>query len=113
MLSKYDKEIKPEILNMLKSEIKEALFSKISDMLDSLFNEDIDEWLRLLMIEEPTEDQIEYFENIRKQISKTSKLRNKVTLDNIDDIAKMILQTTELKQELAKLVATLGSSFIK
>ena len=98
---------------MLKSEIKEALFSKIGDMLDALFNEDIDEWLRLLMIEEPTEDQIEYFEGIRNQISKTSKLRSKMTLDNIDDIAKMILQTTELKQELAKLVATLGSSFIK
>lgn len=98
---------------MLKSEIKEALFSKISDMLEALFTDDLDEWLRLLMIEEPREDHIEYFENIRKQIIKTSKLKNKVTLDNIDDIAKVILQTTELKQELAKLVATLGSSFIK
>ena len=92
---------------MLKNEIKEALFSKIGEMLDSLFTDNIDDWLTLLMIENPVQDQIQYFEEVRLLIIKTSKLRHKVTLDNIDDIAKKILQTKELKQELGKLVATL------
>lgn len=75
MLSKYDKDIQPEVLSMLKTEIKDALFSKISDMLDALFSDNLDEWLRLLMIEEPTEIQLQYFEGIRTLILKTSKLK--------------------------------------
>lgn len=109
MISKYEEEIQPDIVTMLKSEIKDALFSKISDMLDSLFTNNLEEWLRLLMIEEPDEEQIQYFDSIRSLILRTSTLKSKITLDHIDDIAKMILQTTELKQELAKLVATLVS----
>ena len=109
MLEKYESKIQPEIVSVLKSEIKDALFSKIGDMLDALFTDNLEEWLRLLMIENPTEDQIQYFDNIRSSVLRTSQLKDKITLDHIDDIAKMILQTTELKQELAKLVATLVS----
>lgn len=111
VVSKYDDEdtIQPEILDMLHNEIKDALFSKISDMLDAIFSDNLDEWLRLLMIDQPKQDQLQYYENIRLLILKVSKMKSKVTLDNIDDVAKMILQTTELKQELAKLVGTLVS----
>ena len=64
-MSKYEGEIQPEILNMLKDEIKDALNTKISDLLKALFNNNVDEWLRLLMIENPVPEQIEYFEEIR------------------------------------------------
>lgn len=94
---------------MLKNEIKEALFSKIGEMLDALFTDNVDDWFRLLLIEDPVQDQLDHFEEVRQLIIKTNKLRHKVTLDNIDDIAKKILQTKELKQELGKLVATLVS----
>jgi hypothetical protein len=35
--SRYDTPMNPEMLSMLQNEIKEALFSKIDDLLDSLF----------------------------------------------------------------------------
>lgn len=90
VVAKYSTPIAAEMLEMLQSEIKEALFSKISDMLDAIFTDNIDEWLRLLMIDEPDQDQINYYEKIRDQVHKTGQLRGKITLDNIDDIAKMV-----------------------
>lgn len=90
IVSKYDEEMQPEMFNMLQGEIKEALFSKINDMLEALFTDNLDEWLRLLMIESPNQPQLDYYEQIRDLILKTSKLKHKVTLDNIDDIAKMV-----------------------
>lgn len=107
VLANYDDTIQTEILNMLKEEIKDALFTKITDMLKALHENNVDEWLRLLMIEDPTQQQVDYFDEVRDLIVKTSKLGDKITLDNIDDIAKKILQTKELKLELGKLVATL------
>lgn len=92
IVAKYDEEMQPEMFNMLQGEIKEALFSKINDMLEALFTDNLDEWLRLLMIESPNQAQLDYYEQIRDLIVKTSKLKNKVTLDNIDDIAKMVSQ---------------------
>jgi len=37
VVSRYEKPMDPEIMEMLESEIKEALFSKISDIMDALF----------------------------------------------------------------------------
>ena len=110
VVERYETEIEPEMMEMLQEEIKNALFSKISDILDALFNDNLEEWLGLLMIEQPNDSQLQYYERCRKQILQTDKLGDKITLDHIDDIAKMILQTTELKQELAKLINTLVSN---
>jgi len=91
VVSKYDEELQPEMLTMLQNEIKEALFSKIRDMIEAVFQDNLDEWLRLLIIEEPNKEQLEYYEEIRILVMNTSKLKNKVTLDNIDDVAKMLI----------------------
>jgi hypothetical protein len=42
------------------------------------------------MIDQPDDAQLSYYEKCRKYIISTSKLGDKVTLDNIDDIAKMV-----------------------
>ncbi|CAI2359702.1 unnamed protein product [Moneuplotes crassus] len=109
VVSRYEEPMEEEMMSMLESEIKEALFSKISDLINSLFNDSLEEWLELLMIHEPNETQLNYYEKCRDEILQTSQLGDQLTLDNIDDIAKMVLQTTELKQELAKLINTLVS----
>jgi flagellar biosynthesis GTPase FlhF len=91
ILSKYKEEMQPQMMTILQAEIKESLFSKISDMLDAIFSDNLDEWLRLLMIEKANQDQLDYFEKIRRVLIKTCKLKNEITLDNIDDIAKMVI----------------------
>eukprot|EP00344_Euplotes_crassus_P001793 CAMPEP_0197001620 /NCGR_PEP_ID=MMETSP1380-20130617/6280_1 /TAXON_ID=5936 /ORGANISM="Euplotes crassus, Strain CT5" /LENGTH=339 /DNA_ID=CAMNT_0042419363 /DNA_START=124 /DNA_END=1139 /DNA_ORIENTATION=+ len=53
VVSRYEEPMEEEMMSMLESEIKEALFSKISDLINSLFNDSLEEWLELLMIHEP------------------------------------------------------------
>ena len=48
------------------------------------------------MIEEPNETQLNYYEKCRNEIIMTGKLGAKLTLDNIDDIAKTV-RPCELK----------------
>ena len=42
------------------------------------------------MIEQPNDTQLSYYEECRKAITATAKLGDRLTLDNIDDIAKMV-----------------------
>lgn len=42
------------------------------------------------MIDQPDDVQLSYYEKCRKLIISTSKLGEKITLDNVDDIAKMV-----------------------
>ncbi|CDW71616.1 UNKNOWN [Stylonychia lemnae] len=117
MLSHYSEELSKEVLDIIKEEIRNVLSNKIKLLLDAAFSQSENQWVKLLMISQYTEEHRRQFQllilKIKESVTNTihdmgkGGLNVQMRFEDLEDLAKMILHVNELKQELAKLVGSL------
>ncbi len=58
----YEEDLSPELLDLLQQEIQTSMVQKIGDMLSQLFEYNVEGWFQVLLVPEPSQDQIAYCE---------------------------------------------------
>ena len=89
MLSSYS-ELEGEILDLIQEEIRSVLAAKIESLVTALFENDIEQWLKLLLIDRPTEEQLLYVDKIDGLIRQGVD-KDEININDVDEIAKTIL----------------------
>ena len=90
MLSSYS-DLEGEVLELIQEEIRGVLAAKIESLVTALFENDIEQWLKLLLIDRPTEEQLLYVDKIDGLI-RHGVDKDEINIDDVDEIAKTILQ---------------------
>lgn len=89
MLSSYS-ELEGEVLDLIQEEIRSVLAAKIESLVTALFENDIEQWLKLLLIDRPTEEQLLYVDKIDGLIRQGVD-KDEININDVDEIAKTIL----------------------
>jgi hypothetical protein len=104
ILSGY-RQLTPSQLQVLKAKALEFLVSRMKALIEAAFGGNKLKWLELLGVGTGQREALSHVEQLQKKIREASR---QSTSEDVDSICKWVLQTTELRTEMGKLLSKLS-----